>query len=139
MDEQTQSSQLEGFELFDNSNMSRVVNKITLTKSNQLNFPAAFYSINGLDGKKTALLYFNKNMQKIAVQFTDELDDKGFKLTLSNGGKYGAYISIRSFLTLNNIEVPRHAGRYDYEKIVGPNGAPLFVIDLTRREEGGDM
>ena len=139
MNDDTHSSLLEGFELFDNSNMSRVVNKITITKSNQLNFPAAFYSINGLDGKKGAMLYYNKETHKIAVQFTDEVNDKGFKLALSNNGKYGAYISIRSFLTLNNIETLRYAGRYDYEKIAGPNGEQLFIIDLAKREEGGDM
>jgi hypothetical protein len=139
MNDGTNASPLEDFELFDNSTMSRVVNKITITKSNQLNFPAAFYSINNLDGKKGAMLYFNKVAQKIAVQFIDEVNDKGFKLALSNNGKYGAYVSVRSFLTLNNIEMPRYAGRYDYEKIDGPGGTPLFVIDLTKRQEGGDV
>lgn len=133
------NSPLEGFELFDNSNMSRVVNKITITKSNQLNFPAAFYSINNLDGKKGAMLYFNKATQKIAIQFTDDINDKGFKLTLSNNGKYGAYISVRSFMTLNGIDSKRYAARYDYEKLSDTDGQPIFVIDLTKGEEGGDV
>jgi len=139
MNDDTVTSQLEGFEPFDNSAMSRVVNKITITKSNQLNFPAAFYSINGLEGKKGAMLYFNKGAQKVAVQFTDEVIDKGFKLALSNNGKYGAYISIRSFLTLNNIEMPRYAGRYDYEKLADGSGNIFFVIDLMKREDGSEV
>lgn len=132
------NSPLEGFELFDNSSMSRVVNKITITKSNQLNFPAAFYSINKLDGKKGAMLYYNKDAKKIAIQFIDVVNDQSFKLTLSNNGKYGAYISVRSFLTLNNIEMPQNAGRYDYKVVTGANGEQMFIIDLTKREEGGD-
>lgn len=136
-DDNYNPSSLEGFELFDNSNMSRVVNKITITKSNQLNFPAAFYTINKLEGKKSAMLYFNKASQKIAIQFMDEDSPQGFKLALSNGGKYGAYVSVRSFFTLNGIDNKKYADRYDYEK-VDNNGQTLFVIDLNRGEDGGD-
>lgn len=131
------NSPLEGFELFDNSNMSRVVDKITITKSHQLNFPAAFYKINKIDGKKGAMLYFNKAAQKVAVQFTDNVPQQGFKLALSNEGKYGAYISARSFLTLNGISDKKYAKRYDYEKLDN-NGQTLFVIDLTKGEDGGE-
>lgn len=130
---------LDGFELFDNSTMSRVVDKITVTKSNQLNFPAAFYTINKLAGKKGAMLYFNKASQKIAVQFTDEVKPQGFKLALSNEGKYGAYISVRSFFTLNGIDNKKYAKRYDYDKIIDSDGQPIFIIDLTKGEEGGEM
>lgn len=133
------NSPLEGFELFDNSNMSRVVNKITITKSNQLNFPAAFYSINNLVGKKGAMLYYNKNAQKIAIQFTDEVNEKGFKLTLSNNGRYGAYMSVRSFMTLNGIDTKKYAARYDYEKLLDLQQQTIFVIDLTKGEHGGDV
>lgn len=132
------NSPLEGFELFDNSNMSRVVNKITITKSNQLNFPAAFYQINKIEGKKGAKLYFNKQAQKVAVQFTDEVQPQGFKLALSNEGKYGAYISARSFLTLNGISDIKYAKRYDYEKMAVGDDQVLFVVDLTKGEDGGD-
>ncbi len=137
-DDTNNSSPLEGFELFDSSSMSRVVNKITITKSNQLNFPAAFYTINKLNGKKGAVLYFNKTSQKIAIQFTDEVTPQGFKLALSSEGKYGAYVSVRSFFTLNGIDNKKYADRYDYEKIDDANGQPIFIIDLTRGEDGGD-
>lgn len=133
------NSPLEGFELFDNSNMSRVVNKITITKSNQFNFPAAFYQINKIEGKKGAMLYFNKQAQKIAVLFTDEVQPQGFRLALSNEGKYGAYISARSFLTLNDISDLKFAKRYDYEKQALPSGETLYIIDLNKGEEGGDV
>ncbi len=135
--EDVNNSPLEGFELFDNSNMSRVVDKITITKSNQLNFPAAFYKINKIEGKKGAMLFFNKTARKVAVQFTDDVLPQGFKLALSNDGKYGAYLSARSFLTLNGISDKKYAKRYNYEKIVGANGQTVFVIDLTKGEDGG--
>lgn len=131
------NSVLEGFELFDNSSMTRVVDKISLTKSYQFNFPAAFYTKNRIKGMQGVLLYFNKTDSKIAVRFIKELDDKSFRLSLSNGGKYGAYIAAKSFFTLNNIKMPEHAGRYDYKEI--NNGdIKLFVIDLGSRE-GGTM
>lgn len=132
------NSPLEGFELFDNSNMSRVVNKITITKSNQLNFPAAFYQINKIEGKKGAMLYFNKQAQKVAVMFTDEVEPQGFKLALSNEGKYGAYISARSFLTLNGISDIKYAKRYDYVQQNVSDGRTLYVIDLNKGEDGGE-
>ena len=138
-EESISNSPLQGFELFDNSNMSRVVDKITITKSNQLNFPAAFYKINKIEGKQGAVLYFNKAAQKVAVQFTDDVPKHGFKLSLSNEGKYGAYISARSFLTLNGINGKEYAKRYDYQKVDGGDGQTLFIIDLTKGEDGGEM
>lgn len=131
------NSPIDGFELFDNSNMSRVVDKITITKSHQLNFPAAFYKINKIEGKKGAMLYFNKAAQKVAIQFTDDVIPQGFKLALSNEGKYGAYLSARSFLTLNGISDKKYAKRYDYEK-VDASDRTLFVVDLNKGEDGGD-
>lgn len=137
-EELNSNSPLDGFELFDNSNMSRVVNKITITKSNQFNFPAAFYQMNRIEGKKGAMLYFNKQAQKVAVTFTDEAQPQGFRLALSNEGKYGAYISARSFLTLNGISDTKYAKRYDYDKQTLADGQTLYIIDLTKGEDGDE-
>ncbi|MGZ6005469.1 MAG: hypothetical protein ACXWLH_04955, partial [Candidatus Saccharimonadales bacterium] len=68
-----------------------------------------------------------------------EVSPQGFKLALSNDGKYGAYISVRSFFTLNGIDTKKYAKRYDYEKITDNSGQPIFIIDLTKGEEGGEV
>ena len=84
------------------------------------------------------MLYFNKPAQKVAVMFTDEVEPQGFKLALSNEGKYGAYISARSFLTLNGISDIKYAKRYDYDKQSLSDGRTLYVIDLNKGEDGGE-
>lgn len=133
-----QNNPLDGFTFFDNSGMSRVVDKITITKSSQFNFPAAFYKLNSLSGKQGVALYYNNMQSKIGIRFTDTLDPKGFKLVLSNEGKYGAYISAKSFLLLNKIELPRSAGRYEYKKFNTSEGV-VFIIDLNDKEEVESM
>ena len=53
--------------------------------------------------------------------------------------KYGAYISARSFLTLNGISDMKYAMRYDYDKQNLPDGQSIYVIDLTKGEDGGEV
>lgn len=137
-DTDNKTNPLNGFTFFDNSNVSRLVDKITITKSSQLNFPAAFYNLNKLQGKQGVDLYYKESEQKIGLQFTDEVTPKGFKLVLSNHGKYGGYVSAKSFFTLNKIDIPKYSGRYEYEKF-NTSAGDVFIIDLNIRGKGGDM
>lgn len=131
-------SPLEGFTLFDNSAMTRIVDKITLTSSGQFNFPAAFYNLNKLKDKKCVRVYYNQIDQKVAITFLDNEDPKGFKLILSNNGKYGGYIAAKSFITLNKIDLKKYGGRYDYEKI-DTNEGLYFVINLGSKDAPEDL
>ena len=128
---------LTNFKKFDNSGITRVVDKITLTQSNQINFPAAFYRFNELAGKRTAFLYYNEHDKQIAIEFNDSVNDRqGFKLILSKGGEYGAYIAAKAFLSSNKIDLSKYAGRYSYTK-QSIGDIIYFVINLD--EERGHM
>lgn len=107
---------MEGFEIFDNSSVGRVVDKITITKNYSINFPSAFYKINNLAGKTYALLFYNKSTSQIAIMFKDEYDERGFKISAPNNGKNGGYITARNFFTLNELVDKIKTGRYSYER-----------------------
>lgn len=125
---------MEGFELFDNQSINRVVNKITITKNYSINFPTAFCRINGVGDKKTALLYFNREKFQIAIEFKEGVDERGFKITNSNGGRYGGYITTKNFFTMNGLIGNVKVGRYDYRKISeqhnGLDNKELYVLQL---------
>ena len=120
------------FEKFNNSEMGRIVNKISVTQGGQINFPAAFYNINELKKYKSAILYCDKEMMKVAIEFSEDDDKSGFKLVVSNDGKYGCYISSRAFFQYNGIDYTKFAQRYDYirEKI---DNKEVFVIALKEK------
>ncbi len=107
---------MEGFELFDNQSINRVVDKITITKNYLINFPTAFYKINNLENKKTVLLYYNKASSQIGIEFKDGEDERGFKITGSNGGQNGGYITAKNFFAMNGLVEKIRTGRYDYSK-----------------------
>jgi hypothetical protein len=119
------------FKKFDANGLTRVVDKITLTQSNQINFPAAFYKFNELSGKKVAVLYYDNDNKRIAIEFSDDENNKqGFRLNLSRGGDYGAYIAAKAFLSSNKIDLNKYAGRYSYNKQISDEKT-FFVIKLS--------
>ena len=71
-------------------------------------------------------------MMKVAIEFLEDDDKSGFKLILSNDGKYGCYISSRAFFQYNGIDYTKFAQRYDYirEKI---DNKEVFVIALKEK------
>lgn len=124
---------MEGFTLFDNSSVSRVVDKITITKNYLINFPSAFYKINNLAGKKTVLLFYNSNTNEIAIMFKDEYDERGFKISAPNNGKNGGYITAKNFFAMNNLLDKIKTGRYSYRRIQKAEGScneDMYVLQL---------
>ena len=122
---------MEGFELFDNQSINRVVDKITITKNYLINFPTAFYKINNLENKKIVLLYYNKNNFQIGIEFKDDEDDRGFKITRSNDGQNGGYITAKNFFAMNGLVGKIRTGRYDYSKIQGAlDNHSMYVLQL---------
>lgn len=121
------------FKLFDNSALSRVVDKITITKNYSINFPSAFYKINNLYEKKSVLLFYNDRNNQMAFVFKDEYDPRGFKITTPNNGQNGGYITAKNFFVLNGIVDKIEIGRHDYrreeiEESVDKN--PMYLIQL---------
>ncbi len=125
--------ELEGFELFNNQAVSRIVNKITITKNYMLNFPSAFYTLNEIKNARSALLYYNKQTKQIAIEFKMDVNEKGFKITAPNNGMYGGYITAKNFFILNDLMGKIRTGRYDYEKKEikkGLDNISLYLIEL---------
>lgn len=124
------------FIFFDNKIAGRVLDCITVTKNYQINFPLAFYNINCLHGKKSALLYFDKATMMIAIEFTDNYDDRGFKISMSNRGKGGGYITAKKFFVMAGLVNKIEFGRYKYEHKMITKGSckkDFFVIQLKHK------
>lgn len=130
---------MDNFQLFDNKNTIRVVDKITITKNYLINFPSAFCTINELENKKSVLIYYDKEAMKIGLEFMDELDSRGFKITKAAGNNKGGYISAKSFFAVNGLMGRIRTGRYEYEAkegTIGKNGScvrTLYVINLESK------
>lgn len=127
---------LEKFEIFDNNVAGRIVDSITITKNYQISFPSGFYKKHNLYDKKSVLLYFNRYTKMIAIEFLDDYDKRGFKISKSNKGKNGGYITAKKFFAaadfINKIEFRRYA--YEHKKITR-NGCntEFFVIKLESK------
>ncbi len=123
----------QNFKEFDSKMAGRTIDKVSITKSNLINFPTFFFKANKLESKTHAILYYNEVENQMAIKFIDSNEPKAFKLL--GDRKYGAYISAKSFLLANKISAKRTV-RYGYTKeIVGDDS--IYVIDLN--EEGGNM
>lgn len=134
------NSTFSGFKQFTNETLTRVVDKISITKGSQFNFPTAMYKKNRLSQFKAARLYYNKERQLVGIEFIPELEDGAFKLVLSAEGRYGAFIVAKSFFFMHDLDAKRYARRYNYKKLnleelgAGRPGT-MFAIDLKEKEE----
>lgn len=132
---------INGFAAFKNEGLTRVVDKITITKVNQINFPTAMYKRNQLSQYSAVQLYFNKDTQQVGLEFLKEQVEGSFKLSLSEEGKYGAFIVAKSFFFFNELDAEKLAGRYSYKRVnfsdmsVDRPGA-MYIIDL--KDGGGN-
>lgn len=130
-----------GFEQFVSANITRLVDKISITKVNQFNFPTAMFRKNNLTRFKAVRLFYNKAERKVGLEFiaSPQPDDGSLKLIPSGDeGQYGAYIVAKSFFFMNDLNPEKLAGRYDYDKVsledLGASRAgTMFVIDLNKK------
>ncbi|CAN5668287.1 hypothetical protein BH23PAT2_BH23PAT2_00900 [soil metagenome] len=121
-----------------NKEMTRVVDKITLTTSKQLGFPQAFAKKHGIHEFEGVVLYWEPDSKAIAVQFTNNVAEKGFIRTVKNE-KYGAYAGISTFLATHSIDPTQYQRRYDYDvveplQIGAPADSKVFVLSLKIKE-----
>lgn len=115
-----------------------MVDKITLTTSRQLGFPQAFTRKHNIHEYEGVILYWGPEQKAIAVEFTNNVDQKGFIRTVKNE-KYGAYAGVSTFLATHSIEPKLYERRYEYEKIqpslIGaPEESQVFVFELKEKE-----
>jgi hypothetical protein len=119
---------INNFECFDPSRSGRVVDSISITRTNTIQFPKFFYRKNGLDRKVSARLFFNEGGREVAIQFLDTPELDSYKLC--GRESCGRYISPKSFLEKYGIRVSS-TKRYPYEKHVREDGT-YYVICLDR-------
>lgn len=124
------------FEAF-NADITRFVDKITITKSYQLSFPTAMSRTNKLDQYSGVRLYWNKADKQIGIEFLKDRPDGTFKLIKS--GNFGSYIVAKGFFILNKLDPKKLAYKYEYKrhslkKLGADRPGVMFVIDLKSRE-----
>jgi len=116
--------------------IARVVDKITLTTSKQIGFPQAFTKRHNVHDFEGAILYWHPEQKAIAVRFTNDMSLKGV-LKLVKSDRYGAYVSVSTFLATYSIDPKEYQRRYDYEKVDPAlfsldTDDPIFVFQLVK-------
>lgn len=106
--------------------VTRIVDKITLTTSKQIGFPQAFTKKHGIHDYEGVLLYWNADQKVVAVRFTNDMSPQGV-MKLVKSERYGAYISVSTFLATYGIDPKKYQRRYDYEKV----DPTLFALETT--------
>jgi len=122
-----------------NKDVTRVVDKITLTTSRQIGFPQAFTRKHNVHDYEGIILYWEPNAKAIAVEFTNDVSQSGFT-RLVKSEKYGAYAGISTFLSTHSLEPKNYERRYNYEKIepslIGASPeSSVFVFQLIRKNK----
>lgn len=118
---------------------AKVIDTITLTTNAYLSFPTFFankHKLKSGDGDLLARLFYDKQRNAIAIQFTNNPSEGLYKMNVSD--KYGATCKVKSFLLNNEIDIKKNAGKYEYSKYsaeaLGVEGEDLFVILLDKKE-----
>lgn len=115
--------------------VARIVDKITLTTSKQIGFPQAFTKKNNIHDYEGVLLYWHPDIKAIAVRFTNDMSPKAV-MKLVKSDRYGAYVSVSTFLATYGIDPKVYQRRYDYE-VLDPSllsldtTDPIFVFQLV--------
>jgi hypothetical protein len=87
-----------------------------LTTSKQIGFPQAFAKRNNVADYEGAILYWNAPAKAIIVRFTNDVSAKGF-IKLVKSDRYGAYLSVSTFLAAYSLDPAEYERRYDYERV----------------------
>ena len=120
------------YQLFPNVVNTKGGDYISILKDYQVNFPAVFYERNEIRNKKSVLLFFDSQADKIAFVFKDKKVPQGFVLALAHNGKRSnGHIGPKSFFKHNGLMGNIRTGRYDYG-ITGIDGEKAFEIQLER-------
>ncbi len=106
--------------------VARIVDKITLTTSKQIGFPQAFTKKNNVHDYEGVLLYWHPDQKVVAVRFTNDMSPKAV-MKLVKSDRYGAYVSVSTFLATYGIDPKKYQRRYDYESV----DPALFSLDTT--------
>lgn len=111
--------------------------KITMTTSGGIGFPAYFCQKNNINDYAFVTLLFNNVENAIAIQFTkEEVQGKSFKLIIDKTGKGagGGYIRATSFLEDSKITYKDgESKRFDYEKSTIEGFGEVYIVRLPNK------
>jgi len=122
------------FEKFENRH-KKAEERITITRSNSIGFPAQFYNDNNIKDFISVELFWNADTREIGIVFTKEEPEKksGFTIAKSKEG-YGGSIVARSFFKYYKIDTKVVYGKYEWTKVSQPGTEDMFVISLVNRQ-----
>lgn len=116
----------------------REEDRITVTKSSAIGFPTKFYNDNNLKDFKWVVLFFDPEQKAVGIHITNNEEKKNKFAILRSKKGYGGQVVVRNFFKLNNIDVSKYYGRYEWEKFNQESVGELFVIKLTENPKSSN-
>lgn len=126
------------FEVFTETG-ARSAEFISINETQAFGFSRAFLDAYGVTREHKAVIMFDEEQNKIALQFTEEKVKFGFTVQISNE-RHGGIVKAKSFFDRKKIDAAKYARRYqDFEVVdissLGIEGeGKAFVIDLIASE-----
>ena len=109
--------------------------RITITKSGAIGFPSQFYSDNSIKSFRFVVLYFDPDQHMIALQFSNDENEKDKISIIHSKSGDGGYIQARNFFKTNKINPIVYAARYEYEKENNSIIGEVLIIKLKENAE----
>lgn len=128
------------FEIFTETR-SRSAEFISVNETKAFGFPRAFLDANGITKDHKAVIMYDDEQKKIALQFVQGDTKFGFSVQIGND-KHGAIVKAKSFFEKKKLDAAKYARRYhDFEKVkvkeLGLEGdGDAFVIQLKDDSTG---
>jgi hypothetical protein len=131
------------FQIFTDTR-SRSAEFISLNESQAFGFSRSFLDKHGITKEHKAVIMYDADENKIAIQFVAENVKHGFAVQI-NSEKHGAIVKAKSFFDRMNIDAGLYSRRYnDFERVrvkdlgIDQDGE-AFVIQLRTDEVNGQL
>ena len=105
---------------------------ISINSSNSFGLLSGFYSKEGIEKFKKAVLFFDKSKKAVAFSFTNDENAEG-AFTISHGKSNGS-VSAHSFFIANDLRQKQFLGKRIPKKEKDDRLGTLYVIDLIKKE-----
>lgn len=109
--------------------------RLTVTRSGAMGFPSQFYLDNSVRDYKYTVLYFDQDQMKVALQFSNDDNEKDKISIIHSKTGNGGYIQARNFFKSYKLDPGIYVGRYDYSKETDPTIGQLLVIKLKEKTQ----
>src|SRR3989338_5095460 len=109
--------------------------RLTVTRSGALGFPSQFYLDNNVKDYKYTVLYFDQDQMQVALQFSNDDNEKDKISIIHSKTGNGGYIQARNFFKSCKLDPGVYVGRYEYSKETDPGIGQLLVIKLKEKSQ----